>query len=198
MTFIRRHIDVLVAGVSAILAVVLLDPNVLTSVTGELITFYGVQAAIILPAMVFTAGILKPEGLRFSEAEKYHKALRVQMMFWITLLVLDFVVVVSLIFGKAVSWNLVTPKWGFIPQLNWADAIMLVASFTGLLAVVRTIPFIRGVLSLLDMNSAMVLSAIKDRDASLANANRNAESAKIELPSGYGDKIVPNDGSSED
>lgn len=186
MRSIFRYWDFITAVAAAIVAARFVEAKTPIKITGELITFFGIQAAIILPAMVFTAGILKPEGLRLEEAQRYHKALRQQMMFWITLLILDFIVVVFLILGKAVEWTLFTPSIGPIVPIDISWSLVLVATFAGVLAVIRTIPFVNGVLSLLDMNSKMVLGAIEDRLRQEAQ-KLELKAPAIDLPEGYGE-----------
>lgn len=186
MNWIRSHLDIVAAVAAAALAATLMPATAISNIVGELITFFGIQAAIILPAMVFTAGILKPEGLRLAEARRYHVALRRQMLFWITLLILDFVVVVTLIFGKSVGWELVTPAFSNAPSIDLTWVLLAVAAFSGVLAVVRTVPFVRGVLSLLDMNANMVIAAIEDRLEEKVAKDR-PQQQPLKLPEGYGD-----------
>lgn len=192
MNWLIRHFDIVAALLAASLAASFMPATAISNVVGELITFFGIQAAIILPAMVFTAGILKPEGLRLAEAKRYHVALRRQMMFWITLLILDFVVVVTLIFGKSVGWELVIPPIFNLPSIDFTWVLLAVAAFSGVLAVVRTVPFVRGVLSLLDMNAKMVIAAIEDRLEEKVAQDRPSQEP-LNLPEGYGDVVEGRD-----
>ncbi|MFT4091317.1 MAG: hypothetical protein QM645_11335 [Asticcacaulis sp.] len=176
--------DLFCAGVMAVVAACLLPHNAVSGVTTELIAFFSIQSAVILPAMIFTAGILKPDGLDLSDAKKYHKALKLQMLFWVGLLALDFIAVVALIMGKAIEWKLTVPSFDLKHQINFGWLIPVVLYFTGSLAVIRTIPFVRGVLSLLDLNSEMTEKAILRRNKQEI-ASRVTNTA-MTLPEGYG------------
>lgn len=102
--FIRTW-DLALATVAAAAAARWLPYDVILSVTTELIAFFTIQSAVILPAMIFTAGILKGEGLSVTEVKRFQAALRGQMYFWVTLLGLDLIAVTLLIVGKAASWK---------------------------------------------------------------------------------------------
>lgn len=156
-------------------------------ITTELIAFFSIQSAVILPAMIFTAGILKPDGLEIEDANRYHKALKAQMLFWVALLGLDFVAVVALIAGKALGWSLLVPMPSpYLPiDLGWFLPALLY--FSGSLAVFRTIPFVKGVLSLLDLNSEMTTKAIGRRNRrENVEFKSMADPAPMDLPEGYG------------
>ena len=137
--------------------------------------------------MIFTAGILKPDGLELHDAQRYHRALKTQMHFWVVLLGLDFVAVVALIAGKALDWELVIaiPRANTNVELGWVLPSLLY--FSGVLAILRTIPFVRGVLSLLDLNSDMTEKAIQRRNRLEAAERRtSSESQPMRLPDDYG------------
>ena len=110
------------------------------------------------------------------------------MLFWVALLGLDFVAVVALIGGKALGWTLEIPMPGDYPPLDLGWLLPGILYFAGSLAVFRTIPFVRGVLSLLDVNSDMTQKAIKRRNRhELADKKAQADAKPMELPGGYGD-----------
>lgn len=187
---IRKAWDVLAAAIAAGAAAYWLAPVALDKVTTELITFFGIQAAVILPAMIFTAGILRPEGLSLPEAKRYRAALRTQMTFWVVLLVLDFMTVGSLILGKATAWTII----GTLPWLGWqfdaSSGLMALTVFLGTLAILRTIPFIKGVMSLQSVNAELTEKAIQARDrATLDEQSRIAEATPFRPPEGFG-KVV--------
>lgn len=117
-----------------------LENDAVKDITGELITFFSIQSAVILPAMIFTAGILKPDGLELEDAQRYHKALKAQMLFWVALLGLDFVAVISIIAGKAMDWKLSVPLPILIQSVDLGWFLPFTLYFAGLLAVFRTIP----------------------------------------------------------
>ena len=140
--------------------------------------------------MIFTAGILKPDGLELADARRYHRALRSQMIFWVVLLSLDFVAVVALIAGKALSWTFEIPLRASGKPIDLGWLFPAVLYFAGGLAVFRTIPFVKGVLSLLDLNSEMTEKAIIRRN-SLESADKKTktDSKPMELPKGYGQVV---------
>lgn len=192
MTWLRRKWDLVGAIAIAAAGVCFLPHDAVKNLTTELIAFFSIQSAVILPAMIFTAGILKPDGLELEEAQRYHKALKSQMLFWVVLLSLDFIAVVSLIIGKALSWELEVnfPNLAAPVDLSWIMPSLLY--FSGSLAILRTIPFVRGVLSLLDLNSDMTQKAIRRRNRREADARKEkAEPRPMELPEGYGATLEP-------
>jgi hypothetical protein len=186
-----RKLDLLAAFAMAAIVGRYLSPDVFKDATGELITFFGIQAAVILPAMIFTASILRPDGLTLSEADRYHRALRGQMIFWIVLLALDFLSVISLIVGKLSGWSIVIylPRsWGIF-DASWIFTAIF--AFLASLAVLRIIPFVRGVLSLLDLNSELTKNAIKQRNKrALQEEGRAAAAAPFKKPEGYGKTVT--------
>jgi hypothetical protein len=178
-----QHWDFYAALTLAAVGAYCLPHTAMKDITTELIAFFSIQSAVILPAMIFTAGILKPDGLELEDAHRYHKALKAQMLFWVALLGLDFVAVVALIAGKALSWSLVLP----LAQIDLGWLLPSVLYFSGLLAVFRTIPFVKGVLSLLDLNSDMTTKAIGRRNRrENVEFKSMADPAPMDLPEGYG------------
>ena len=188
MSFIKSKWDVLFAVVAAAFAAISLPSDAVCSVSTELIAFFGIQSAIILPAMIFTAGILKPNGLELNDARRYHKALKQQMLFWVTLLVLDFIAVAFLIIGKGFEWLLLLPLWPTDQTIDLSRIFNFLIFGVGFLAVVRTFPFIRGVISLLDLNAEMTINAIKRRNKDESSARRSELGKEnLDLPTGYGE-----------
>lgn len=188
MRWFMRKWDFFAAAILAVAGAYFLPNTAVKEITTELLAFFSIQSAVILPAMIFTAGILKPDGLELEDAGRYHMALKSQMLFWVALLGLDFVAVVALIAGKALDWTLIIPlprDFGSV-ELGWFPPSVLY--FAGSLALFRTIPFVRGVLSLLDLNSDMTQKAIKRRNRNeLANKQAQADTRPLALPEGYGE-----------
>lgn len=192
MQWLRRKWDFFCAAATAAVLVYFLPNDAVKDVTTELIAFFSIQSAVILPAMIFTAGILKPDGLEIEEAERYHKALKGQMLFWVVLLSLDFVAVTSLILGKALGWQLVLTVKVLEVSVDLGFALTGLLYFSGSLAIFRTIPFVRGVLSLLDVNSDMTLKAIKRRNRrEMDEYKAKADTSPMLLPKGYGEIVDP-------
>jgi hypothetical protein len=116
------------------------------------------------------------------------------MLFWVALLSLDFVAVVALIVGKALNWSLILPMPEHFKPFDLGWLLPAILYFSGSLAVFRTVPFVRGVLSLLDVNSDMTLKAITRRNR-IENAERKAtaDPRPMALPEGYGKIVKPED-----
>jgi hypothetical protein len=194
MRWFLQKWDFFSAALLAVVGAYFLPHNAMKDITTELIAFFSIQSAVILPAMIFTAGILKPDGLELEDATRYHKALKAQMLFWVALLSLDFVSVVALIVGKALNWGLILPMPAPHKPVDLGWLLPAILYFSGSLAVFRTIPFVRGVISLLDVNSDMTLKAITRRNR-IENAERKAQAdpRPMALPEGYGKIVKPED-----
>ncbi|MFN3457886.1 MAG: hypothetical protein ACK4G2_02380 [Novosphingobium sp.] len=194
MRWMLQKWDFFSAALLAAIGAYFLPHSAMKDITTELIAFFSIQSAVILPAMIFTAGILKPDGLELEDAERYHKALKAQMLFWVALLGLDFVAVVALIAGKALNWGLTIPMPERFQPIDLGWLLPGILYFAGSLAVFRTIPFVRGVLSLLDVNSDMTQKAIKRRNKiELAEKKAQADPRPMKLPEGYGQVVEPKD-----
>lgn len=192
MNRIRRAWDLLIAGAAAAAAGLWLPGSIAKEITAELITFFGIQSAVILPAMIFTAGILRPGGLSLPEAKRYRAALRQQMTFWAVLLALDFLTVCLLIIGKASTWSLSIPAVQPITSSTYDISWLLIAltAFLGVLAILRTIPFVQGVLSLHELNSDLTEKAIKSQNQTeLEKLDKRGEADQFKTPTGFG-KVV--------
>jgi len=190
MRWILQKWDFFFAALLAAVGAYFLPHSAMKDITTELIAFFSIQSAVILPAMIFTAGILKPDGLELEDAERYHKALKAQMLFWVALLGLDFVAVVALIAGKALDWRLIIPMSERFQPIDLGWLLPGILYFAGCLAVLRTIPFVKGVLSLLDVNSDMTQKAIKRRNKiELVDRKAQADPRPMDLPEGYGQVV---------
>jgi hypothetical protein len=184
--------DLFVAVAVAVVTTIWVKPHVSNDVTTELIAFFAIQAAVILPAMILTAGILRGDGLTLVEVNAYHDALRRQMHFWVTLLALDFIAVAFLMVGKAIEWKIALPILYVATPLKLGDIFVGITVFVVALCVLRMIPFVGGVISLLEVNSNLVRMSIKER----ARQKRLAEALKIEetpfrAPEDYGRIVGP-------
>jgi hypothetical protein len=192
MNHIRQWWDLFVAAVVAAVTTIWIKPHVTNDITTELIAFFAIQAAVILPAMIMTAGILRGDGLQLAEVDAYHNALRRQMHFWVTLLALDFLCVTFLIIGKAVEWKINLPIWHVTAPVKLGDVFVGVTVFAVALCFLRMIPFVRGVISLLEMNSNLVRISIKERErrANVAETLRTEE-IPFHPPEDYGRIVGP-------
>jgi hypothetical protein len=160
---LARSWDSVLAVAAAVAAAFWLSPATLKEITTELIAFFTIQSAVILPAMIFTAGLLRGDGLTVQEIERYQLALRRQMHFWITLLFLDFLAVAIVIVGKAADWKWKISVHGWSSDFGWL--MIALTALLGTLAVLRMIPFVRGVTSLLELNGWLAKKSIQARDS---------------------------------
>jgi hypothetical protein len=113
------------------------------------------------------------------------------MLFWVTLLSLDFVAVVSIIAGKAIKWKLEIMFPASHMVFDVGCIFLFILFFSGSLAVFRTIPFVKGVLSLLDLNSSMTEKAIIRRNKIEVTEYKSMSGPDgMKLPEGYG-QIIP-------
>lgn len=178
----------MLALLAAIAGARFLTHDVIISVTTEVIAFFTIQAAVIFPAMMFTAGLLRGDGLTVAEVEKYRAALRRQMHFWVTLLCLDLTAVFFLILGKAADWKWKVSVSGH--SGNFGFVMVGIAVLVGALALLRMAPFVRGVMSLLEMNGWLVKKSVQARERNEGHSLPAAEPQDWALPEGYG-RILP-------
>ena len=149
---IRFCWDIVFAGVVAAMSACLLQPNALSDVTAELIAFFGIQAAVALPTMTFTAGMLRPDGITISELKRYLAALRMQMHFWVVMLILDLLACILVVLGKVAAWKLVFYLPLLMRHIDLSWTYLFLTVFVGGLAALRIVPFVRGIISLLELN----------------------------------------------
>lgn len=180
--------DVLLAIAIGVWGALVLPNPSLHDITTEVIAFFAIQSAIILPAMVFTAGLLRGDGLTLNEARRYHRALRLQMRFWVALLVLDFVAVCFLIAGKAIDWKLLFQfslyHWKI--ELNVGAVLIGATCAVVSLCVFRMIPFVQGVMSLLEMNGHFVEKSIIERMQRDTSQAEPSGHQPLDVPPNYG------------
>jgi hypothetical protein len=181
---LRRYWDSALAIAAAVCGALWLTPAVINSVSTEIIAFFTIQAAVILPAMIFTAGLLRGQGLTLAEIDRYQGALRRQMQFWVTLLFLDLLAVTLIIVGKAASW-----RWKISIEAHTADIVwilVLAGTFVSTLAVLRMIPFVWGVMSLMELNGLLVRKSVQAAEAESPSQKMPANPEPLNLPDGYG------------
>lgn len=187
--FVTRRWDLGVALISGALCASYVQGAKLKDVSSELITFFGIQSAVLFPAMLLTATILKPDGLTPFDLSRYRRALSLQMTFWSVLLLLDFLSVGLAIVGKAVGWHFTLT----VPHLRTLDssAFMIgLFGFVGGLAMARTFHVVRGVTSLMNLNTELVGKAIVAKAAG-GEQERRANVTPFAKPAGFGRVVDP-------
>lgn len=194
MKVISKSWDLLAAIILATVCFVWVAASSWAKISTELITFFGIIAAAILPVMIFSAGLLRPQGVTLNDVRRYRVALEKQMIFWVTLLVLTFSTVALVIAGKAFDWDLPTVMLPYIAvAINFSSLLSGAIGFFVTLTCLRTIPMIKGIISLSKLNSQMVEDAIKrDNVNAVAHAvDEVAAMAPLQKPSGYGRIVKP-------
>ena len=159
-------------------------------VTTELVAFFALQAAAILPGMIFTASILRPDGLSLADISRYRKALREQMLVWVVLLGCDFLATLSIILGKATEWSIAAPVGWLATSRSYSPGLVGVAVFLGSLALLRSVSFVSAVFSLMELNGDLNERAAKSRLADRRTLSQPPPPELLEPPDGYG-KVVP-------
>lgn len=181
--------DIWLALVVACLGAYYGDLVGLQSVTTELIAFFSVQAAMILPAMVLTAGVLRPEGVELTDVDRFHNALRRQMAFWVALLLIDVASVFLLIFAKYFNWT-ISISINKIGYFEIGPLIFWFILFFSSLSLIRMVSFVRGIMSLLDLQVEFVRRTIKKRNSDyLYNLETQKSKNLFKAPEGWGDII---------
>jgi hypothetical protein len=183
----KRYWDITIACALAVVLTRAMEPDFLKDVTAELITFFGIQSAVALPSMIFTAGMLRPDGLTIADVRRYLSALRMQMHFWIVLLMLDLSASGATIVGKAAGWKLVIrlPHVAWQPDASWFFVFVLI--LCGSLAALRTFSVVSGILSLLELNGELTEKAIVLRNHEKVElGERRTPSPNFQTPEGYG------------
>lgn len=186
----RWRWDLGLALASSVAAAFFADAQSLTAASGEIVTFFGIQAAAIFPAMLLTATILRPEGLSPRDVKRYRGALHGQMVFWSTLLGLDFAAVGLVIAGKATNWHF---PLLYVPFHGWThiSAVVIgVSFFIGVLALARTVHAIIGIFSLMKVNLDLVEKTVGER-VKHESEERKLETTPFVAPEGYGRVIDP-------
>ncbi len=109
------------------------------------------------------------------------------MIFWVVLLALDFSSVVLLILGDLVNWSVAVVLPFDIGSYDFGFILKGSFGFVASLALLRTIPFVKGVLSLLELNKDMTLKAIKARNqVEMREQDRARTNTPFRKPENFG------------
>jgi hypothetical protein len=159
-SFLSKSWDFILALALSAVAAFCLDPHLLDKVSSEIVAFFAIQAAAIFPAMIFAAGILRPDGLRPRDIKNLGKALRSQLGFWSVLLILDFAAALLVVMGKAFNWYAPAPIQLLDSGKNYAPFWSALTVFCMSLALLRIISMVNGIFSLLDLNIEMTTRGV--------------------------------------
>ena len=185
---IFRYSDSVLALIAGVSSAAWLPAATVKDITPELMAFFTIQSAVILPAMIFSAGLLRGDGLTLREVDLYQGALRRQMRFWVVLLFLDLIAAAILVLGKAANWTWKITIHGHVGQFGW---VMIGATgLFGVLAILRMIPFVQGVMSQLELNGELARKLVQSRDRELS-APQDPPEAPFDRPSDFGRIVRP-------
>ena len=175
----------LAAGVAS---AIWLPAATIKDITAELMAFFTIQSAVILPAMIFSAGLLRGDGLTLREVDLYQSALRRQMTFWVTLLFLDLIAAAILVLGKAANWTWKITIHGHTGNFGWL--IIGITAFFSALAILRMVPFVQGVMSQLELNGVLARKVVQAREQERITDQEIPE-APFDRPEDFGRIVRP-------
>lgn len=195
MTALRRNWTFILAIIFGSATTYLASPDLWNSVSTQVIIFFSIQAGAILPAMTASIGFLKKDNFDLPMFERYYAAVEQLMTFLKWLFVLDILGVILIVFGGIVKWDLTIPQTTWTPELDAAWVLCWLASVVVIWAVLRTIPFLQGVLSLFRTHANLSRQTIQRRDTEGAAALlKDAPSDRGSIvPKGYGRVRSSND-----
>ncbi|NKJ43168.1 hypothetical protein [Novosphingobium sp. SG720] len=162
-------------------------PGVLAA-TQEIIGFLALLMAGLLPAMTVTATVLRGEGISARRVEEYTGALRAQMRFWGSLFAAAALSTLGIVIAKIFSAQDVHVSI----DLHWLNcsektvtAFGVALAGSGLAIVMaRLYPAYEGLVSLLQLNSAMARVEAIARDRTARDAF-SIDLADIQTPDEY-------------
>jgi hypothetical protein len=184
-----RYWDSILALAAGAAAAAWLPTHTIKDVTPELIGFFTIQSAVILPAMIFSAGLLRGDGLTLNEVDRYQAALRRQMSFWVTLLFFDLIAAALLVVGKAADWKWKITIAGHTENFGWVlvGATVLLST----LAILRMVPFVKGVMSQLELNGLLARKVIEERARQQQIQQDEPLPEPFERPENFGQIVRP-------
>jgi signal transduction histidine kinase len=187
---VLRYWDSILALAAGAAGAAWLPVHTIKDVTPELIGFFTIQSAVILPAMIFSAGLLRGDGLTLNEVDRYQAALRRQMSFWVALLSFDLIAAALLVVGKAADW-----KWKITISghtENFGLVLIGITVLLSVLAILRMIPFVKGVMSQLELNGLLARKVIEERARQKKQMQQDEPlPALFERPENFGQIIRP-------
>lgn len=200
MERLRRSWTFIAALIGGSVIVVLAPADMWSPVSTHAIIFFSIQAGAVLPAMMYTIGFLNPSSLTAESLPRYTYVVRRQLNFLSWLFALDIIGVVLLVSGEMLNWTLLrgAPREAGEFNLIWIirlligeesrevaeiDPIWVITWLTTVVAIwalLRSIPFIRGIQGLMNAQIEHVEDIARRRreaeaDADVAEAQATAE-----------------------
>lgn len=155
-----------------------------------LIAFFGFLAASLVQLMPITANFIQSDKLNPSEAEKLTRSLTKQQHYWIGLLSLTIVALVSVIVGSALKAPLAKYDDQVWYGLTYSSSISFAIAFFTFAVLVKILDLFEGILSLHKLRGELVILAARRSAQEKADIlNASAADIKISVPKDYG-KII--------
>ncbi len=141
----------------------LLCPDVLDSVSREIITALSIQAGAMMTTMIFTAGLAKNDSLSPKQTAEVSKKLRGILIFLISVFCVDLAAIGAIIFARIQDWHLrlVLPGQEAVTDLSFA--LLGLVLFLTSWALLRLVPYFRALIGLYDLNATIALEASRMR-----------------------------------
>lgn len=156
-----------------------------------LIAFLGLISAALLQLIPVTTNFLVNDEITPEEAGRLSRALERQQNFWVGMLAVNVLTVVTLVLGTLFKNSLVVN----FPRIGVVDLSFIVSGLIGALlafVLMRLLSVLGGVLSLQKLRAALVMDASKRRAARRAEEFERKLSPPPDMtPSDYGRVISP-------
>lgn len=138
-----------------------------------LITFVAIVVAAAVSCLVLTANAPRPKATSVADAKRFGLAVKNQVLFWNSYVVIGVITVFILIFSRLVGWGLPIPRPNFIPEwVPYSDWWLKFVSIFLLLFLTLRMKYIKnGIISLVSVGNDLHVHVVEQEIAS-ANANR--------------------------
>lgn len=196
----RRWKVLAVATVGAALSYWLAPADIIATVSGELVNFFGFVIAAVLPAMALTATSLRGSGMSVRRLVVLRSALERQMTFWTGLVIVSFIAVAFIVALKPIvacapnapcKAVVAFEYGGYALDTRVANAVM---AYVFALVFMQLNNVLRGLRALLAVNAEAAIGEAQQRfDDRMASTE--AAVGQIRNPQGYGAVVeLPGDG----
>lgn len=155
-----------------------------------LIAFFGFLAASLVQLMPITANFIQSDKLNPSEAEKLTRSLTKQQHYWIGLLSLTIIALVSVIVGSALKSPLAKYDDQVWYGLTYSSSVSFAIAFLTFAVLMKILDLFEGILSLHKLRGELVILAARRSAQEKADALKaSASEVKISIPKDYGNII---------
>lgn len=185
----QRVAPLTLAATSFFLTVGFADPTLYNSVSQEMIAFFALIMAGVLPTAALAATVLRSGGLTEKSVMDYQRALLAQLTVWAGLFFISLAGAACLIVGKAVDWKLPIPfSLIGLPNLDAGVILTGITSAVFVLLITRFSVVFVGLRSLIELSGSIAVSEIHLRDS---HAAAQAQRPARQLPErpGFGNQV---------